>query len=88
MSTLHQNFARTERPLTDGMCGGPVLVRKTLSNVRGTAAATAAGAGESYAGTTPRDFICGMVEGIVPLHHPDPSLRGLASYIDSAEITK
>ncbi len=30
----------------------------------------------------------GMVEGIIPDTHPEPKFRGLASFIESAEIKK
>jgi hypothetical protein len=36
--------------------------------------------------TVPR--ICGLLEGIVPTDHPVEGLRGLASIVDSVEITK
>lgn len=35
-----------------------------------------------------RDAIAGMVEGIVPLEHPEESVRGAASIIEAQEIRR
>ena len=86
--TLHartnaQVFCSTPTPLTDGMCGGPVLWRATAQ--RGTGADTeagadtdaGAGAGAEAGAEVGEDVIVGMVEGIVPLEYQDKAMRGV-----------
>ncbi len=33
-------------------------------------------------------FFCGMIDGIVPVDHPQAELRGLASFVEMSEIDR
>ena len=74
--TAHQSFSKTSPVLTDGMCGGPVLVSKQGSTITTSTTTTGVGA------------VCGIIEGIVPTNHPNDDLKGLACFVDSKTITK
>lgn len=70
-----QIFAKTEMVLTDGMCGGPVIVTEDANGGNGTTG-----------GVLTPGKIVGMVEGIVPTNHSVPELQGLAVFIESDDI--
>jgi len=71
--TAHQIFCKTTPVLTDGMCGGPVMVVGNIGgqNTRGK-----------------RNAVIGMVEGIVPATHPNPSLQEAAVFVEAGDIRK
>jgi hypothetical protein len=72
----HQIFASTDpAPLVDGMCGGPVVI---TGEPRSAAAD----------GPSAEFKLCGLVEGIVPLQHPDRSLCGKAVFVEYPEIVR
>jgi hypothetical protein len=91
-----QNFAATDAPLMDGMCGGSVIVRRTALPPPDLALIDAAlpvgrkSAAEKYLPKKMLDksYIVGMTEGIVPQSHPDPNLRGAGAFISAAEIDR
>jgi hypothetical protein len=93
--TNAQIFCSTSVPLTDGMCGGPVLWdAKGGRAVEVDAAAEADSAGKGSvvsesSGASANDkseVIVGMVEGIVPLDYQDKAMRGLAVFVESPII--
>lgn len=69
--SAQQIFCRTTPVLTDGMCGGPVLVVGNLGNknTRGK-----------------RNTVVGMVEGIVPPQHANETLREAAVFVEAGDI--
>ena len=75
--TPHQIFSRTTPTLVDGMCGGPVL----FDGWNGTNKSSEGS--EKHMGQT-----VGMVEGIVPLDHPDLHLRGAAVFVETDQIRR
>ena len=76
--TNAQVFCTTSIPLTDGMCGGPVLWDS--SKVQPV--------NDSTNKKSSDDVIVGMVEGIVPLDYQDKALRGLAVFVESPIINE
>jgi len=96
--TQAQLFCQTARPLTEGMCGGPVLTRISAAQSVTPAAVTNAGKGKGKSRTAVpiasqsnvhdgdlgnEVAIVGMVEGIVPLDYTDKSMRGLAVFVEA-----
>lgn len=89
-----QNFAATDAPLMDGMCGGSVIARRStlppqdLALIDASVPAQRKNAAEKYLPKTMQDtsFIVGMTEGIVPQNHPDPNIRGSGAFISAEEI--
>lgn len=75
-----QIFCKTSSILTDGMCGGPVIVDAKYLMHDNTAAAGGGGESKSDA------LVCGMTEGIVPPEHPVEQLQGAAVFIESDDI--
>ena len=75
--TQAQIFCQTSRPLTEGMCGGPVLAHIPMPKSNDNSLSTAGGVA-----------IAGMVEGIVPLDYADKSMRGLAVFVESPIINE
>lgn len=95
--THAQLFCKTQRPLTEGMCGGPVLAQisapqNTSKPAVGSRAATGKGRTAvpiASPGTTQSGdevAVVGMVEGIVPLDYADKSMRGLAVFVEAPLI--
>eukprot|EP01038_Epipyxis_sp_PR26KG_P003973 gene3973-5693_t len=72
--TNDQIFASTSPVLTDGMCGGPVLVKKVNPDKK------------SYIKT--KTFCAGIIEGIVPMEHPDNNLAGTAAFVEAKVIAE
>jgi hypothetical protein len=69
--TTVQSFSKSSPILTDGMCGGPVIMQsKRSQNIDGLEG--------------PK--ICGLVEGIVPLDHGIEELRGLVCFVEGNTI--
>jgi len=95
--TQAQLFCQTTRPLTEGMCGGPVLTQSSApQSINPAAMSTNAGKSKSRSAVpiasqnnvhSSNDVaIVGMVEGIVPLDYTDKSMRGLAVFVESPLI--
>ena len=78
--TLRQKFIKTSPTvLTYGMCGGPCLLQPTTTNTTNTTNTTTK--------NNPADVVvCGLLEGIIPVDHPDAELRGLGSIVDNTQI--
>ena len=73
MQTPRQTFIKTSPTvLTYGMCGGPCLSRTTIPTTPNNNAVDA--------------VVCGLLEGIVPMDHPEVELRGLGSIVSQSNI--
>lgn len=71
--TFAQSFSKTSPILTDGMCGGPVIMQSNRSqNIDGLDGLK----------------ICGLIEGIIPIDHDIEELRGLACFVEGNTISK
>ena len=96
-----QVFCRTTKTLTDGMCGGPVLINTNNNNLdnnldNNTDPNNISKKKRSAVSTTNEysqehieadSVLCvGMTEGIVPVEHADRSLQGLAVFVESPDI--
>ena len=94
--TNAQVFCTTNTPLTDGMCGGPVLWDASPRTVRSEKNersdkpteidSTDNSSISSIDGKSDDHVIVGMVEGIVPLDYHDKAMRGLAVFVESKHI--
>ena len=70
-----QSFCRSKTVLAEGMCGGPVIVDVPMDGHNGASHAKGG-----------KEFVYGIVDGIIPVDHPNRALRGLVSYIPSTVI--
>ena len=85
MQTPRQTFIKTSPTvLTYGMCGGPCLLRTTPTTP--TSPTHNNSNNNNNKSKTVDAVICGLLEGIIPVDHPEVALRGLGSIVDNATI--
>ena len=74
-SNPRQNFAKTARVLSDGMCGGPMCSAGSSSS------------GSRGMINLSDSFVArGLIEGIIPENYSEESLQGLAAFIGASDI--